>query len=176
MKCICSTALGGRCLWFANQDGDFWTTATVRQRQPARGMSVFKAKGSLSLTVSVCCYSHISRDDTSRSCCSCIVCICTRADVITHAANSIHRNTEVTYASSQILYILSWMHRHTHTFTHEKHILQCSFLSWMCWQMTLFNTVSSAHCFASTAMGHSQIQREKIERRESERGLESGVR
>lgn len=40
----------------------------------------------------------------------------------------------------------------------------------MCWQMTLFNTVSSAHCFASNAMGQSQIQREKRER-QSERNV-----
>lgn len=97
MKCICSTALGGRCLWFASQDGDFWTTATVRQRQPARGLSVFKAKGSLSLTVSVCRYSHISRDGTSRSCCSYIVYICKHTNVII-ALNSTHHNTEATYA------------------------------------------------------------------------------
>lgn len=67
--CICSTALGGGCLWFANQDADFWTTATVWQRHKARGLSVFKAKGPLSLTVSVCHCAHISRDGTSMGCC-----------------------------------------------------------------------------------------------------------
>lgn len=36
---------------------------------------------------------------------------------------------------------------------------QCSFLSWMCWQMTLFNTASSVLCSASAAVGHGQVQK-----------------
>lgn len=56
--------------------------------------------------------------------------------------------------------------------THTQNILQCSFLGWMCWQMTLFNTVSSALCFASTAMGHSQMQGEEEEKRDTKRAKE----
>lgn len=62
---------------------------------------------------------------------------------------------------------------HAHTHTHKTHYtLQCSFLGWMCWQMTLFNTVSSALCFASIAMGHSQVLGGKEQKREKQRATE----
>lgn len=51
------------------------------------------------------------------------------------------------------------IHRHKHARTHKT--LQCSFLGWMGWQMTLFNAVSSVLCFASTAMGYSQVKEVK---------------
>lgn len=94
MKCICGTAVGGRRLWFANQDGDFWTTATVWQRQPATGLSAFKAKGPLSLTVGECLYSHTSRDGTSRRCCCCRIvrmCTCTLDHTLGAGYTSTHR-------------------------------------------------------------------------------------
>lgn len=112
MKCICSTAVGGRCLWFANQDGDFWTTATVWQRQPATGLSVFKAKGPLSLTVSVCLYSHTSRDGTSRSCWCWIVYFCTHT--WSYALSRIHLNI-VKYCTCSC----GGTCTHSHTYTHK---------------------------------------------------------
>ena len=119
MKCICSTALGGRCLWFANQDGDFWTTATVWQRHPARGLSVFKAKGPLSLTVSVCHNSHISRDGTSRGCYYWIVCIFSHKNLIIHTEQytySQHRGNTCTVTNSIHTAVDAHTHTHTHTY------------------------------------------------------------
>lgn len=46
------------------------------------------------------------------------------------------------------------------------HVLQCySFPDWMFWQMRLLNTVSSALCFASFAVGHGQVQGEERQER-----------
>lgn len=72
-------------------------------------------------------------------------------------------------------------HRHKYctnscrcTSTNTENTLQYSFLGWMCWHMTLFNTVSSALCLASSNMGHSQVQGGK--ERETVRGRKTTKR
>lgn len=137
--------------------------------ETATGLSVFKAEGPHSFTVSVCRYSHTSRDGTSRSCWCWIVYICT------------HTWSYALFGIQDF-----WIRRGemcrvrvTHTLSGVLHWLHCSVLGGKCWQMTLFNTVSSAACVASSAVGYSQVEeKERLSKSECTRvrNREKGVK
>lgn len=59
-KHIWCASLGCRYLWFANQDGDFWTTATASKDSQPDACLCSKPR---TFSVSVCRYTHMLWDD-----------------------------------------------------------------------------------------------------------------
>lgn len=111
MKCICSRAVGGRCLWFANQDGDFWTTITVWQRQP-QGCQRSKPRA-LSVLQSQCVVTPTLQEMAHQGAVG--VGLYTSVHTLDHMHCSVDKTsgyTEAKYAESEKLHTHLWIHTH----------------------------------------------------------------
>lgn len=96
-------------------------------------------------------------------------------DEFTHQYRHLNICTQAKHADSQNLYLREYTHTSTHTCIHT--LSFCLFVTLIlspllvllsgraCWQMTLFNTVLSGPCFASTARGYNGAGRGESEQK-----------